>query len=258
MAEKTCDEKKCSFYLDKFKVHFYRKTFIWTILAASLLVLVVFIFIGWQYNKSQERIVNINEQYCKEVNREMLAMQKDSVELKHQKIIDLMMSHENKLSGLLQLEADKISLGYVILSLWAGILMIVFLVFSIYSMFKTDEMIKQGKADLEKVNKNAEKAESRISSLNTELDEAIRKISEKSTKESETLQEHANDTLHKIEQSSQEFMNQKQKEFMAIYQKYVSELTTAQAASQSMVDSLLKALRDSASQSQESDDSSLN
>ena len=28
---KQCIEKDCSFYLNKYKVHFYRKTFIWTV-----------------------------------------------------------------------------------------------------------------------------------------------------------------------------------------------------------------------------------
>lgn len=169
---KQCMEKDCSFYLNKYKVHFYRKTFIWSIFIAFALVLVTFAIIGCEYNKSREFIVTNSRLDCEEVSRQLVSMQKDSSDVKQQKIVALMQSHESKICGLLQMEEDRISLGYVILSLWAGILMIVFLVFSIYSMFKTDEMLKQGKADLEKVNDNATKAESRISELNNKLDEA--------------------------------------------------------------------------------------
>ena len=44
---KQCMEKDCSFYLNKYKVHFYRKTFIWSIFIAFALVLVTFAIIIW-------------------------------------------------------------------------------------------------------------------------------------------------------------------------------------------------------------------
>lgn len=255
---KQCIEKDCSFYLNKYKVHFYRKTFIWTIFIAFALVLVTFVIIGCEYNKSREAIVTNSRLDCKEVSRQLAAMQKDSSDIKQQKIVALIQSHESKISGLLQMEEDRISLGYVILSLWAGILMIVFLVFSIYSMFKTDEMLKQGKADLEKVNDNANKAESRISELNKKLNEAINKISTKADAESQSLQSQAEETLRKVEKSSNKFMANKKDEFTAMYQKYVDEMANAQKNNQTMIDSLLKALKEASQFQSDSDSSSKN
>lgn len=124
--------------------------------------------------------------------------------------------------------------------------------------FKTDEMLKQGKADLEKVNDNATKAESRISELNNKLDEAIDKISTKADDESRTLQSQAVETLRKVEKSSKEFMANRRDEFTAMYQKYVDEMANAQKNNQTMIDSLLKALKEASQFQSDSDSSSKN
>jgi ElaB/YqjD/DUF883 family membrane-anchored ribosome-binding protein len=125
-------------------------------------------------------------------------------------------------------------------------------------MFKTDEMLKQGKADLEKVNDNANKAESRISELNKKLDEAINKISTKADAESQSLQSQAEETLRKVEKSSNKFMANKKDEFTAMYQKYVDEMANAQKNNQTMIDSLLKALKEASQFQSDSDSSSKN
>ena len=78
---KQCIEKDCSFYLNKYKVHFYRKTFIWTIFIAFALVLVTFVIIGCEYNKSREAIVTNSRLDCKEVSRQLAAMQKVTIAL---------------------------------------------------------------------------------------------------------------------------------------------------------------------------------
>ena len=49
-----------------------------------------------------------------------------------------------EIKDLLELEFNKIQNEYQTLALWAGILTIVFLIFSFYSMFKTEELLKQG------------------------------------------------------------------------------------------------------------------
>lgn len=52
---------------------------------------------------------------------------------------------------LLELEFSKIQSEYEAMELWAAILTIVFLIFSFYSLFKTDDMVKQGKEGLKEI-----------------------------------------------------------------------------------------------------------
>ena len=53
--------------------------------------------------------------------------------------------------ALLELEFNKIQNEYETLALWAGILTIVFLIFSFYSMFKTEELLKQGRTGVKEL-----------------------------------------------------------------------------------------------------------
>ena len=101
-------------------------------------------------------------------------------------------------------------------------------------------------------------AESRISELNNKLDEAINKISTKADAESRTLQSQAEETLRKVEKNSKEFMANKKDEFTAMYQKYVDEMANAQKNNQTMIDSLLKALKEASQFQSDSDSSSKN
>ncbi len=94
---------------------------------------------------------------------------------------------------MLELQYNKLQHDFTVLSLWAGILMIVFLIFSIYSIFKVDEMQKkQGRDYLDKMEDfsikakensgNIEKqAAKKIKSLNDQADDEIKKLSLQAT-----------------------------------------------------------------------------
>ena len=58
----------------------------------------------------------------------------------------------------LTLEFNKLQNEYYTLQLWGGILTIVFLIFTFYSLFKTDDLVKQGRDGLEKLNDQRDKA----------------------------------------------------------------------------------------------------
>jgi len=75
---------------------------------------------------------------------------------------------------LLDLEFTKIQNEYESLTLWAGILTVVFLIFSFYSLFKADDLVKQGREGLDK--------------LNIQKDEAI-KLNKQSRDESDNLKD---------------------------------------------------------------------
>lgn len=55
------------------------------------------------------------------------------------------------ISSNLRMQYDKIQNDYIILTIWASVLMIIFLIFSIYSMFKIDEIQKQSRESLKQI-----------------------------------------------------------------------------------------------------------
>lgn len=78
--------------------------------------------------------------------------------------------------ALLELEFNKIQNEYETLALWAGILTVVFLIFTFYSMFKTDELILQGKNGLAELNNIKEKGETSVKSFVNESGKIIQKF----------------------------------------------------------------------------------
>lgn len=78
---------------------------------------------------------------------------------------------------LFNLEFDRIQHEYETLSLWAGILTIVFLIFSFYSLFKAEDLVKQGKTGVKELNGLKEKGEEiqkACSKQNEEIQESLK------------------------------------------------------------------------------------
>lgn len=78
--------------------------------------------------------------------------------------------------ALLELEFNRIQNEYTMWALWGGILTIVFLIFSFYSLFKTDEILRQSKEEFEKLKAQGLSTIAEIDEKNkTKLDEISQK-----------------------------------------------------------------------------------
>lgn len=83
---------------------------------------------------------------------------------------------QSETKALLELEFNKIQNEYETLALWAGILTIVFLIFSFYSMFKTEELLKQGKQGLSDLDSIREKGQLSVEEFVEDSGASIRKF----------------------------------------------------------------------------------
>lgn len=90
---------------------------------------------------------------------------------------------------LLELNFNRIQHEYTVLALWAGVLMIVFLIFSFYSLYKTDDIARQGKDSLKEI---IEKGDTVLSGLN---------------EQQKVLMEQANATIAQINKETRESQN---------------------------------------------------
>lgn len=79
-----------------------------------------------------------------------------------------MADSQHATNELLELHFYRIQHEYTVLALWAGILMIVFLIFSFYSLYKTDDITKQGKESLKEIK---EKGDNVLKDLQKVLDD---------------------------------------------------------------------------------------
>ena len=98
--------------------------------------------------------------------------------------------HEKRMQELMEMEYEKLQNDFNFISLWAGLITIVFLIFSIYSIFKTDEMIKKSDKAYEEIKGKAEIVESftkdlknnyqtELENLKKESDDYIKDLSQK-------------------------------------------------------------------------------
>lgn len=81
---------------------------------------------------------------------------------------------------LLELHFNRIQHEYTVLALWAGVLMIVFLIFSFYSLYKTDDIAKQSKESLKEIKEKGDNVlkdlQKVLDNLNKEAGDRIAKL----------------------------------------------------------------------------------
>jgi methyl-accepting chemotaxis protein len=136
----------------------YRWQFIGSLIVVSLIAIICYVCLAHSYRQRLDRIEEIQVEDGKQLtnlfktipyNNRALAVETD-------KISRTLEDHEQRMESLMELEFEKLQNDFNFISLWAGIITIVFLIFSIYSIFKTDEMLKKSETVYEKIKRNAE------------------------------------------------------------------------------------------------------
>lgn len=111
-------------------------------------------------------------------------LKKDSILINRQ-----LETAQHTTNELLELHFNRVQHEYTVLALWAGILMIVFLIFSFYSLYKTDDIAKQGKEGLKEISQKGE--------------DVLLKLKQ----EQKTLMSQAQNTIAEINKEAQEAQN---------------------------------------------------
>lgn len=137
---------------------------------------------------------------------------------------------EGQTKTLLDLHLDKVEHEYSNITLWAAVLTILFLVFSFYSIFKMDELIKRGNEGVEKIHQLKDEGEMSISLIKKHGRRAIsttkRSIEEQQKKANETYESllSQNDDLQKRLQETESRFNNKADEIIEAYRNHLDEL----------------------------------
>lgn len=249
----NCKEERCAHYIASDNFHVYRHKFLWTIILATVIACGCFAYITYSFKQTHASIAATHESSIKKMHEllEPVKMSKDSCYYADEYLVKSIESYMATSKELLELQSTKIQSDYAILSLWAGILMIVFLVFSIYSMFKTDEILRQSREGLKAIEATEKEADTIVERVETKTNEEIAKVSNKATEESNRIQQDASNTIDEVKKEILEMraefskdVNDKSQAFQDKYDDMIRKLEETTANNTSLIQQLVNTIKD--------------
>lgn len=145
------------------------------------------------FKESHQRIIDQNKT-CEELTKSFLqicgGIESDTTITKEDRIIlienlnnlnekIIRQDFDQKITNLLEIESTKIQNEFEILNLWCALLTVVFLIFSFFSIFKTNEMSRQGEEALKNLRDTAKEAKGKSDSIEDKVSEAEKRIKAK-------------------------------------------------------------------------------
>lgn len=115
------------------------------------------------------------------------------------------------LSSHLQLHIDKMNNAVSTFELWAAVLTIIFLVFSFYSLYKVDELLKQGRDGVEYIEKLKKDGEVSVRLFNKKSRESLKGLREHIKTSDEELNSLLLQKYQLLEESFKDSINKSQK-----------------------------------------------
>lgn len=258
----NCTPKDCAHFIEKDRFSVYRHKFIWIVVVATIFTAVLFVVICSMQNKSMSHI----EAYTEDFNRDLISklpnveLTKDSCYFINEQLVTQMEHNIKMVHSMLELQDAKIQSNFTILSIWAGVLMVVFLIFSIYSMFKTDELMRQSREGLLAVEDAKKKAEDNVQMVKVKASEQVKLVTDTANNEMQKFQENERAALERIindmdrQKIALQVIYKKQAEdFNQLYDDYVDKLKQATEMYQSVAEMMKKFMRNQPEESTSSE-----
>lgn len=159
-----------------------KKTFLFSLIITIIIVAAVLIYNALWYNNMLKDICEVQhiENSLFESNLFLVCKHIDTNTTNlEQSLINKIQSHNESIELVFERLASQQQRDFELLSLWAGIITIVFLVFSIYSTFRTDEMLSKANTTLDKIKDKDNQAEQIVDKLKDQQETHLRDISQK-------------------------------------------------------------------------------
>ena len=169
----------------------YKWQFIGSLLVVSIVAIIGFGFLSASYHNRLDKIEEMQINDCKQIRQLLFSsnINRRAISVEHSKIAESFEKHEERMQSLMDMEFEKLQNDFNFISLWAGLITIVFLIFSIYSIFKTDEMLKK-----------SEKVYEDIKTQTNVIDNFTEKIQKEYRSEHETLKTESDDFIKELTQ----------------------------------------------------------
>lgn len=168
----------------------YKWHYITSVIVVSIITIIGFACLSASYHSRLEKMAELQGQDSRRISFWLRSQAQEIDNLELQSLSEIFKDHESRMQDLMEMEFNKLQNDFNFISLWAGVITIVFLIFSIYSVFKTDEMLKKsekayddikGKSDLiENFSRNIRKKyQTELSNLKKGSDNYIKELSQK-------------------------------------------------------------------------------
>ena len=170
----------------------YKWHFLCSLAVVTIVAIIGFVTLSYSYSCRLGKIEELQKQDGKriEVILKSAQVNKKDIAPDVESLSAVFSEHSERMQGLMNMEFEKLQNDFNFISLWAGLLTIVFLIFSIYSIFKTDEMLKKSekvydeikdKADvIDNFTKNVQKKyKQELKALKKDSDDYIKDLSQK-------------------------------------------------------------------------------
>lgn len=259
IMDNKCNERQCAHYIDSKHLHLYKNKFLYTIVIATALCVSCFLYLSCSFKDSCDRIVGANSASMRKIDSMLrpAKMSKDSCYYVNEQLAATIKNNMAENRSLLEMQVSRIQSDFSLLSLWAGILMIVFLVFSIYSMFKTDELIKQSRESLKRIEESAKQTNVVIETIRHKTEEEIEKVTQKANEEANKISTESLQTLEDVKKEifnmRDEFSNmvkERSDTFENMYNEMVVKVQQASNVNAGAIGGLAELLKFYMSQSQ--------
>ncbi len=122
--------------------------------------------------------------------------------------------------SLLELEMNKIQNEHEVLGIWAAVLTIVFLIFSFYSLVKTDDIVKKGEEGLDKLTQIKRDAEFKLDMIKEKGDSQITNIDQKA----KLVMDNVNATFNNKIAELDDRVDRTQRRYKANFDKFIQDV----------------------------------
>lgn len=162
-------------------------------------VLLLVLGMGWNHyamNKNQERIIAKYDSCIVQINTDTVHLRNAS-----EQYIEKVKANEEAIKGILEQGYSKIQSEYESVEIWIGIVTVVFLIFSFYSLFKTETLERQSRDAAHRIQEEAdewEKKEKEYSGQVGKLKKDMNKSLSDVKLKKESLEKEFSDNIDKM------------------------------------------------------------
>lgn len=257
-----CKTDNCAHFISVERLHIYRNKFLCSVVISTLAVAALFCALAYSYHNSLNDVVKIHQDYTAGLKESINVIKhgKDSCVYVNDQLARSIEEQMHNTQALLQIQSSKIQSDFTLLSVWSGLLMIVFLIFSIYSIFKTDELMKQGREGLRAIEESKSKADGYINQIDVKAKEEIKKVSSAADNEIKNITQETTTSLEQfsiqVEEEKKKFneiVNSKADQFKEFYEDYIRKLEDVTKQQNSLFSVLFETAKNFQPEEQESE-----
>lgn len=201
-------------------------------LSVILLCCVLYGFTIYLHNghiiEGQNRIIRI---YARQI--EKMESTKTSMSMREIQRDNEMKAFHQEVKSLLELEFNRIQNEFEAIEIWTGILTVIFLIFSFYSLFKTEQLEIQSKDELKRMKKISEDGETKLGAFDTNSKNALAAVNSKVENLEKSTKEQIDSLLKKGQANALNDFDKRAKEILDAYKTKLTELV---ATHQTMVE----------------------